>query len=232
MKQNIISFCCLTLFMALLFSSCIKQDEYQKFLAGGEISYAGRADTVIVRTGNERVVLFVALGNDPLVNKVKVYWNNGNDSLISEVQRSGGGVKDTVEIELQPLAEGSYNFELYTFNTEGSRSVVIGSYGFVYGPDYVATLKNRELKDIEVQDDGSLKLVWPSPFVGETGLEFTYNDKNGQPQINRLPLEENEVILTDFESESELKYRSLFKPDTLSLDEFSTAPETIILPEK
>lgn len=229
--KRIIFFCTLIGFMAIELTSCIKQDEYQKFLAGGEISYAGRPDTVIVQTGNERAVLSIALGNDPLVNKVKVYWNNRNDSLVSEIERGGGTDRDTAEILLEPLAEGSYNFELYTFNIEGSRSVVIGAYGFVYGSDYISTLKNREIKSIEVQNDGSLKLVWPSPFAGETGLEFTYNDQNGQPQTNRLPLEETEVILSDFESGSELEYWSLFKPDTLSLDEFSTTPETTILPE-
>lgn len=230
MKQNIISLCCLTLLMASLFSSCIKQDEYQKFLAGGEISYAGRADTVIVRTGNERAVLFVALGNDPLVNQVAVYWNNGNDSLVTDVQRSGGGKKDTVEIELRPLPQGSYNFRLYTSNSEGSKSVVVNAHGFVYGPDYVATLQNRKLKSMELQSDGSLKLVWPAPFSGETGLEYTYVDQSGQTQVRRLPLAETTAILPDFKSGSELRYKSLFKPDTLSLDDFSPEPTITTLP--
>lgn len=232
MKRNILSLCCLIAFMASLSSSCIKQDEYQKFLAGGEIRYAGRADTVIVRTGNERVVLFVALGNDPLVNQVNVYWNSGADSLITNVQRSGGGVKDTVGIELQPLPQGSYNFQLYTFNTKGDKSVVIDAHGFVYGPDYVATLQNRELRSMELQSDGSLNLVWPSPFTGETGLELFYNNQSGQAQVYRVPLEETTVTLVDFESGGELHYRSLFKPDTLSLDNFSPEPITITLPEK
>lgn len=233
MKQKTLYVCCLTLLMALVCSSCIKQDEYKKFLAGGEISYAGRADTVIVRTGNERALLFVVLGNDPLVNQVKIYWNNGNDSLITAVQRSGGSAtRDTVEIALNQLSEGSYNFQLYTLDSQGNKSVVVRTHGFVYGTDYVATLQNRKLKSMELQSDGSLKLNWPLPFIGETALELVYNDQSGQAIVRRIPLQETTTILPDFESESDLQYKSLFKPDTLALDDFSTTPLTIVLPKK
>lgn len=232
MKRNIIAFCCLTLLMASLFSSCIKQDEYQKFLAGGEISYAGRPDTVFVRTGNERAVLFVVLGNDPLVNQVKVYWNNGSDSLITPVQRSSASAKDTAEVELAPLSEGSYNFQLYTVDSQGNKSVVIGAHGFIYGPDYIATLQNRKLQSMALQGDGSLKLAWHAPFAGETGLELFYNNQSGQPQARRVPLSETTTTLLDFESGGELQYRSLFKPDTLSLDDFYPESTRITLPEK
>ncbi len=100
-------------------ASCTKtsRDTFKDFMRGGEIIYPGRADTVLVRPGLNRIRLSVVLGNDPLVTQLRVFWSNNSDSLTVPVKRTSG--RDTVDVMIPDLKEGNYNFAVHTYDERG-----------------------------------------------------------------------------------------------------------------
>src|SRR4051794_12345471 len=89
--------------------SCRKQDDYKKFLTGGEILYTGKAGSVQVHPGRNRVELYWLLLSDPTIVRSKVYWNNHTDSTEVAINRTAG--IDTIRLLISNLAERTYDFE-------------------------------------------------------------------------------------------------------------------------
>src|SRR3546814_7884614 len=113
-RNTTLSMICLAF---VLVSGCAKQDDtYRQFLDKGEIVYVGKADSVQVFPGKNRLKLSWLILADPNVSKAKVFWNNHSDSLEIPLIKSSG--IDTVEIviprsekhtsELQSLMRISY----------------------------------------------------------------------------------------------------------------------------
>ncbi|MFA6246960.1 MAG: DUF4998 domain-containing protein [Mucilaginibacter sp.] len=217
------------LLIAGLFSACVKKDEFKKYLVNGEIVYPGRADSVIVRSGHNRVQIAVALGNDPLVTKVKVFWKNFQDSL--EVKVSQVSKKDTLKIPITNLAEGNYNFTLYTYDDKGNRSVGITTAGQVYGDAYIGSLNTRTLKSLEASPDGKdITLLWGAPSTGETSTEVTYTGADGKSKNVTIAADTAQIVLSNFKDNSEISYHSVFVPDSSSIDFYYSTPEKATLP--
>ncbi|GAA4315451.1 DUF5000 domain-containing lipoprotein [Mucilaginibacter gynuensis] len=216
------------LIMGMLLAACTKEDAYKSFEKGGEITYPGRADSVIVQPGYKKLRLAVVLGNDPLVTKIKVYWNDGQDSTELAVTRTTG--KDTANIDISDLSEGNYNFNIYTFDKENHRSVVVNVAGIVYGDSYLTSLENRTLKSVGFSADGKAQLLWGDAAGGEVGIELKYFDSNGAAKTIIIPPSETDTRLSDYKDESSLTYRSLFKPDSLAFETFSPPVAVTKLP--
>ncbi|MDP9076155.1 MAG: hypothetical protein M3O71_01925 [Bacteroidota bacterium] len=215
--------------MAIFFAACTKEDAYKNYEKGGELTYPGRADSVFFHSGNLRAQLSIVLGNDPLVTKAKVYWNNRQDSTELPVKYFPGN--DTVNLVIPNLKEGNYNFEIYTYDKLNHRSVVVNVGGFVYGSTYLGSLANRNLKSLSPAPDGSaLELTWGTPAIGEIGIQLKYSDNSGAPKSFFVPLSQTTTTLANYKYGSTLMYRSLFKPDSASVDTFSSPYTSVTLP--
>lgn len=221
--------CFLVLLSSLFFSACRKEDDYKKFMKGGEISYAGRVDSVIVHPGNQRIQLSLALGSDPLVTKVKAYWNERRDSVEMAVSRTQG--KDTVDLLIPNLKEGNYNFHIFTYDNKNNVSVLVNAAGTVYGESYYNSLVNRRLKEIGFSLDGTkLELNWATPSVDEAGIELKYSGQDGQEKTVIVPAKQLKTELTDAKDGAVLSYRSLFKPEPNAIDTFSPEYTNLTIP--
>ena len=215
--------------MAIIFTSCTKEDAYKKLEKGGEMTYPGRADSVFFYSGNTRAKLSIVLGNDPLVTKAKVYWNNHADSIELPVKYIPG--KDTVNLIIQNLIEGNYNFDIYTFDNQNHRSIVVHVSGVVYGTIFINSLINRNLKSISTSVDGSkLTLSWGNAAVKEIGTQLQYLDINGVSKTLIVPATQNNTELSNYKYGSQMTYKSLFKPDSTSIDTFSPSDSSVTLP--
>jgi hypothetical protein len=212
-------------------SSCTRTtgDAYKKYLAGGEITYPGAADSVIVRAGYKRIQLSVILGNDPLVKKIRIFWNNGLDSVDAAVSHITG--KDTINVIIPNLIEGNYNFTVYTYDDAGHRSVAFLGSGIVYGDSYVASLTNRSLRSITQSKDGlQIFLTWGGAAEGDLGTEVDYIGFDGNSHKIIVPSGESTTTLPDYQENSLLTYQSLYKPDATAFELFSPAPGQATLP--
>ena len=205
-----------------IFSSCTPMDDYLKYTDGKEIVYTGQVDYMVFRSGRERVVFSGYLISDPNIVKVSIYWNNRKDSLIIPVQRSAG--VDILEEEIR-LAEGTYNFEVYTFNKEGRPSVPSRATGKSYGNRYESSLYDRPIKDV-IQKDGYVLIEWynadPTSFV-----ELEYEDMEGIGCYRAIEAASDTTMLFGCKPESQIRMRTCYLPDYYAIDTFSVAPKWI-----
>ncbi|MBO9659006.1 MAG: hypothetical protein J7527_09290 [Chitinophagaceae bacterium] len=205
------------------FSACSKMDAYkEEFMAGGEIIYAGALDTVIAQSGYKRINLQMVLGKDPQVTKIKAYWNDKRDSVEIAVQRPLAS--DTVNYLIGNLTAGGYSFTVYTFDAQEHMSVLRNASGVAYDDDYVNSLANRTLRSIAPNTAvDSLILKWNDSNLGQIKTELIYTLRNGGEKVlTLLPGDSIVGIPDEYVPNSELRYRSFYKPNENAYDVFAS----------
>ncbi|GAA4304770.1 DUF4998 domain-containing protein [Compostibacter hankyongensis] len=210
--------------LTALLSACSKMDDtYKDFWKDGEIVYPEGADSLRVHSGKERILLEWLVLSDPTLTRAMIYWNNRSDSQEVPIQQKGPGV-DTVRVMFPDMPEGTYSFDIITYDDKGNESVPVSGVGHSYGEVYVSTLLPRLTKTSYFADD-SLKIAWSDPAdITSLGSELIYTDTTGaERQIHVLPDVDSTIILDyDFDASTNYRYHTLFLPDSLSLDTFYT----------
>jgi len=215
------------LVLLLIVASCSKMDDYLQYTEGREITYTGKVDSVLVRSGKERVVITGLLTSDPNITLVKIYYNQHQDSILIDIKRSTG--VDTLNVPIS-LPEGSHNFEIISFDNKGHTSVKVLVTGRSYGAIYQETLFNRAVKNAEkVGDDAVIDLYngdETSPFT-----KFTYTTNANEEKSVLVSNDSSQVVLKDFKSMSEVMMQTFFLPDSAAIDTFSAASEAVVIAE-
>lgn len=228
-RKNLLYGLLLTL-VGFCLSSCSKSDDYKKYLEGGEITYPGKIDSVIVYSGKERVYvtgLFIA---DPKVAKLKVFWNNRQDSTEFAINRTQG--VDTLKLMI-PVIEGVHNFEFITFDNQGNKSLSVYKTGVSYGARYFSGLINRPYYTADYfAGDENTTISWGGIDLtsGATFTEVQYTNTEGKLVTQRDSIGFGESVLKNYLPGEPLRYRTVFVPDTLSIDTFYTNYATNVLP--
>lgn len=212
--------------IAGFWSACEYTSPHEEFIEGGSIIYPGTPDSVFVYPGKNRIQLSFPLPYDPSVSKVRVYWHNGRDSVEVPVDISGS--EDTVDIMLTDMEEGSYTFDIFTYDNEGNISINVAAIGEVYGDNYINSLLPRLINEALFADD-VLTIQWDNAGGSVIGTEVSYMSSSGGTQDLLIPVEEDSTGITDynFEANDSLRYRTLYLPDSTAIDTFYTAVETV-----
>src|SRR5690606_20106658 len=156
-----------------IYSSCSKMDDtYKDFIKDGKIPYTGKADPISVHPGRNRLVLAWPTPTDPKAIKAKLYWNNRQDSLEVPINRDA----DSTKVTFNDWEEGTYVFEVYTFDDKGTSSLRVELMANVYGDRYESRLLSRPL-DLSEFEDESVDLTWGGlPDANVYGTEVLYQD--------------------------------------------------------
>lgn len=218
------------LFVATL-ASCSKMDDYKKFIEGGEISYTGKLDSVRINSGKYRVVINGLFLADPKVKKCVVYWNSKADSVVIPVTRTAN--VDTLRFEITNITEGVQNFTIYTYDDSGNRSIPVYRTGRVYGERYQNTLANRGINAAFTNENNvtAIEFGGMDRVSGVFATEVIYTNNQNVERTVRVPIDVNTFTLANFKEKTTIRYRSLFLPDTLSIDTFYTAYENLYIPK-
>jgi hypothetical protein len=207
--------------ISLLTVSCSKWDEFKKYKEGGEIIYTGKADSVKFMSGNERIKISAMLKADPKITKMKILWNSGKDSVMYDINMA---TDPRLFERIFPIEEGIKNFVIYTYDADGNTSVAVNAVGQVYGARYINSLINRAVSGAAVVDDVT-RIDWlPIDFsLGPIATEVTYTSTTGEKTII-VPITDAQTSFGDLAaSAASFSYRTLFKPQTTSIDTFYTA---------
>lgn len=202
--------------------SCTSMDHhYEDFWGLANRIYVGKVDSIKAFPGKNRMQLTWKRSPDPTVSDVMVYWNNRADSLLTSIDglESAGWLATTV----QGLSEDTHLFEVYALDQHGNRSIPVEIVARVYGDVYENSLINRVIRNQEV-DGESLTISWFED--GEPtllGTEIHYTDNHQVNKVVYKPSNENTVVINQVDFQREIKYRSLFRPDTLAIDSFYTS---------
>lgn len=212
--------------LAATLAACSKMDAtYVDFIKKGSITYVGTPDSLKVYPGKNRMKLEWLL-SDPSATRAKLYWNNKSDSL--DVPVAVDPVTQKMSVWLNNMREGSYSFNIILYDKNNNRSVVANAIGMVYGDNYVNTLLSRPVKSAIFQN-ASVTLSWGSADATVVATEVDYRDKDGQRHINVVPFSAVTTELPNYSMTAygTFQYRTMYVPDSLSLDTFYTAYQTV-----
>lgn len=230
MKFERLHWLALLLIVTSLLSSCTKMDDYKKFAEGGEISYTGKLDSIKIMSGSSRVLLTGLFLSDPKITKCKVYWNNMADSVIIPVTRKN--VVDSLSFSIDNLKEGVQNFTIYTVDNSGNKSIPVYKTGRVYGARYQASLSNRIVSSALTLQSGVTQVVFEDMdrLTGVFATDVTYTTSANVIKTIRVPINTDTTLINDFKLNTSISYRTLFLPDTVSIDTFKTELTNLYVP--
>ncbi|MDW7691333.1 DUF4998 domain-containing protein [Flammeovirgaceae bacterium SG7u.111] len=214
------------LFLALLSFSCSDWDTFKKFTEGGEIIYPGKMQSVIIYPGKERVQFNGILNPDPNIVSYKIRWNDNKDSITFDIDKPSGQLP--VE-NIFSVDEGVKSFEVYTFDAKGNVSIPVNAVGVSYGDAYRRKLNNRLISDLTFEDSGTT-INW-SQMDLSTGPQYTVveYEVGGEAKTLETPISESSTFLEGVTSTTTIKYKTVFKPESTSIDTFSTTFEDYLV---
>lgn len=220
---------CVGVLLAFLAVSCSKMDTgYKEFLENGETRYSKRPDSVSIFPGHGRAEAWIVL-SDPNIVVCRVFWNDGLDSLSIPVDIARQA--DTIIAVIDGLEEGFYNFEFYTYDLQGNRSIRLDTIGQVYGDAYISTLSARPVYHAVLQS-GLPKIVWyPNHDAQMIGVKLRYYDKDGGLHESIIPAEDSITRVQSKLQGDSLSYSTLYQPTPDAIDTFYTAFQTLHLEE-
>jgi hypothetical protein len=211
--------------LVCLITACNKMDyTYKKFLKGGDIIYPGKADSILVFPGHNRIKLSWLLTSDPSIVLSRVYWNNKADSVSVPVDRSKG--IDTISVTIDSLDEGYYNFQIYTYDKDGHTSVEADTTGQVFGKVYAGSLHNRVIKK-SYWDQDTAYIFWYKAPQNAIGSKLSYQDQNGLSHTLTIAAEDTSTRLPDFKLHEGFQYQTGYLPDSMAIDTFYAANANI-----
>ena len=202
--------------LAILFSCSKMDDTYKQFVVPNGITYIGKAKNVFTNAGRERIKLSW-VSKDPKANMARVYWNNKADSLDVPVLKTGA--TDTTSVIVPNLSEGTYVFQIYTFDKEKNKSIPVEAIGASYGDVYEEFLNNRVITKITKTADTAFISIL-SVNNNSVGTKFVYTNVNGV-KVDTLmrAIAETIIKLRDMNADTSFTYQTLYVPQT-SIDTF------------
>jgi hypothetical protein len=224
MKINSINII-LTLLIGIILASCDSMyDVHEQYIQEGGIIYAARPYETKVKAGDNRVVVKMLFVSGANLRKNVILWNDGADSIITDLTLNPA--KDSMEIEVKGIPEGSYIFYAYNLDKENNRSIKVQAIGNVFGEKYKATLLNRAVNSI-TKNDTAMVINWAQPKVGDNGVELIFNDKNGNELLYRVKADELTTYIVNWQLGGTMKYTTLYMPEEDAVDEFPSKTETL-----
>lgn len=209
--------------------SCSKWDDYKKYTANGEVIYSGKLDSVKAYSGKNRVRITGKMNADPKITAVKIFWNDGQDSAVYDIKRSVSGA---LFDETFPVPESVNTFAVYTYDANGNKSVPVYVLGKSYGENYRKKLSNRIISNIRYRAD-STTINWEpaDASIGAYATEIEYI-VDGITKTAVSPAAAG-TVFEGLSTNTLVRYRGVFKPDSTSIDTFTVAyKDTMLIPLK
>lgn len=203
------------------FTQCKEIDHtFKDFVVPGGIIYTGKAVTPVANSGHNRIRISWLRGSDPSVIKARIFWNNYMDSAEVLIPPTG----DTISTIINDLQEEFYSFFIKTYDAAGNSSIPEEVLGAVYGENYQAGLLNRPVILSVMDAQGTVHIQWGSADLsnGAFATDIVYTNAAGEMVTQRFGTDESVSELLEYNTETTFKYRTVFLPDSASIDTFYT----------
>jgi len=218
------------LMMAFVVLSCgTIKETYDEFTLEGETIYIGKADSVMVGEGYNKLRFWVAVNADPKITKGILKNNDESIFYEFEVNRSKSG-KDTISFDLE-IDEGEYTFGLFLMDDKGNQSVRVEVPATVYGEKYKSGLINRAIRNVDAFENEAV-LYWASPSESILETVLIYEDQDGNMQEMLIANEVTESTLENYKRGGALRVKSIYRPTPTAFEDFEANPFVSTLPEE
>jgi hypothetical protein len=191
---------------------------HQKYIDQGETFYTGKVDSLEVFPGNEKVKFAWQLNSDPRITQTIIVWNDGADRDVADVNRTQSGILKMEKIV--SVSEGIYDFELYTVDREGNRSLGQLRTVQIYGPKYISYLNNRRLTFSFDTTTSKVTIDWKAietPLIQYTTVVF-------KGASIRVENDDEQTILTNVKAGDSFSVVTTFLPEN-ALETLDTLPD-------
>ena len=203
-----------------LLSGCSDMDSlHEEYIKDGEIIYLVKPDSITAMPGKNRMLIEVGYFTATFISQIKVDWEDGRESKIFGVD----GSADTIfyDLLIEDLEEKSYQFEIYTIDNEGDRSVKVDEFTAVYGEKYQATLTSIMIDDVNLTSEEAT-ISWASAPDGMSFVQVNYVGMDGSDMKVETSSKETQTIIADLDTSKVMTYRSGYLPTKTALDTFYT----------
>ena len=228
MRKNIISiingvFCA----GIVLLGSCTKMDHFYKDFVI-ERTYIGMPDSIWIEPGDQRVLIGWRTPKDGQAKDMVVRWGN-TDSVIFAIDAD----EDRQSIIIDNLEERDYTFIAYTSDRMGHRSLLMELNTEVFGDNYRASIRDRDLSHAVVFPVDSIAFIWNSLGQLETlfGTQIEFTNKSGTKQQVFSSVSEAVSMIQDVDPDQPISVRTVYRPHENALDNFYMDPVEIDLVE-
>ena len=206
--------------LAFLFAGCLISCDgmdatYKEFIGEGPIVYIGKVDSLKSYAGRNRAMLEWQKLLDPRAKTAKIFWENRTKSTEVELTDKAS----LTQVVIKDLAEGSYVFEVCTYDDYGNSSIMSEVPCTVYGDVYERLLFNTKLKTATVKE-GVLTLTFAASLEATFfGSEITYTSTEGGKKTVVLEAPATQIEIDDFAG-GNVVYRSVYLPEETAIDYF------------
>lgn len=202
----------------ITFTACSgMNDIIEEYLDRGEINYIGRADSATCDGGLYRARLTWKVGKDVRIEKCKISWNMGADSLIYPIDKESL-INGYASVELSFKEEGEYVFNLVQMGEKGFPSIPQEVIGKVYGDKYVASLIPRSVSGAVIENKVATLTVGVVDDCYYS--EVIYVDKNGNNQTIRVEPDVTSITIDNYTWGGDFTIKSYYKPEENAIDIF------------
>jgi hypothetical protein len=204
-------------------------DIHQKFLDGGERTYVGKADSLVVNGGHNRVQITGLMLYAKTAEYCIIRWTSGtsNDSL--KVDATNWQATDTLKVIINGLGEDSYRFFVRTYDKDGNRSLNVECNGYSYGDKFILSSMAKNITKMTPYPD-DMVLTWN--VSGDAALvEVQYEGDTGVKTLT-LPGNVSESKVSGWKLGGNIRFRTAFVPESGAIDTLYTGWTNQSFPEE
>lgn len=217
------------IFAVSALSGCYSIDDTQKeWTEKGETIYVGKLDSLIVRSGFNRVEI---VGNTRYVRTAtNCTVEFGEGEIMTYNMSDVVGDDGLARLVVDGLEGGSYYFEVMTYDDKGHKSVPSTVYGIAYGEADLLVQSPRRISEIIPKYDGSVDLKWND--AESTYVELVYEDADGKSVTLKIENDPEVTNIKSWKKGGEISVKTFIKLKETDLDMMVLEPMQYNFPEK
>lgn len=202
-------------------------DNFDQYLANGEIVYIAKSDSVKIFPGKNRFLVNFWI-KDPRAVSMDIQWNQGKSSQVVPIEK-GHDITLPIEAYVENLEDGDYTLKFITHDAYGNQSVPDEYSVIVYGDTFQSMLISRGIKKKSVSGS-TVTITWGSSFSNqEYGVNVYYTDLSGTSKCDTFLTEEigSPVSIKNVDTSKEISYETIYLPEENAIDYFYTEKKVI-----
>src|SRR5690554_3137402 len=200
-----------------LLVTCADMNEIQQsFLDRGEKVYVGKADTLVVHGGYQRVRISGMMYYAKTAEKSVIRWtlDGVKDSVIVQAGEWSAN-NDTLSVVIEGLNEGTQRFFVQNYDKEGNNSLNVECSGNVYGDQYIMQASPKIITQMTPMPEGML-ISWNMTDEA-VGVEVKYETNEGMQSLS-FDADAETSLLPDWKLGGMVQTRTLLLPEEDAID--------------
>lgn len=216
--------------VTLLLASCADMnDTHQEFLDRGQQIYVGKADTLVVHGGYNRVEIEGAMYYATSAEKCIIRWTlNGVKDSVVVLADEWKTNEDKLSVTIEELPEGTQRFFVQTYDREGNKSLNVECSGNVYGDQYILTASPKIITQLAAKPEG-MELTW-NMSEEAIGVEVKYDSNSGVETL-KVKANATTTLLPDWKLSGNIQTRTILVPEEGAIDTLYTAWRSLQFPD-